>query len=148
MAAFDAIKATAIKRPPEPQLIVGDLLTAEINEKQARSIKHPRTILRKARHHCAVDFLADDSCRDLRSVCKTQDRGLNAERLQESHLVHQFLHGGIDDAGGVGDGGRHRSACLRRCLGGPANQARHQHSADDRPTREFGDLAYVSPNPA
>src|ERR1700712_4431215 len=38
-AAFDEIIATAVKRQHEPQRIVGDLLTAEISEKQARSIK-------------------------------------------------------------------------------------------------------------
>ena len=39
--AFDEIMATAVKRQHEPQRIIGDLLTAEINEKQARSIKVP-----------------------------------------------------------------------------------------------------------
>lgn len=39
-AAFDEIMATAVKRQHEPQRIVGDLLSAEINEKQARSIKY------------------------------------------------------------------------------------------------------------
>ena len=39
--AFDEIMATAVKRQHEPQRIVGDLLKAEINEKQARSIKLP-----------------------------------------------------------------------------------------------------------
>src|SRR5256885_1775235 len=43
-AAFDEIMATAIKRQHEPQRIVGDLLNAEINEKQARSIKYQLTI--------------------------------------------------------------------------------------------------------
>jgi DNA replication protein DnaC len=43
-AAFDEIMATAIKRQHEPQRIVGDLLKAEINEKQARSIKYQLTI--------------------------------------------------------------------------------------------------------
>jgi DNA replication protein DnaC len=42
--AFDEIMATAVKRQHEPQRIVGDLLTAEINEKQARSIKYQLTI--------------------------------------------------------------------------------------------------------
>jgi hypothetical protein len=37
-AAFDEVMTTAIKRQHEPQRIIGDLLTAEINEKQARSI--------------------------------------------------------------------------------------------------------------
>ena len=43
-AAFDEIMATAVKRQHEPQRIVGDLLTAEIGEKQARSIKYQLTI--------------------------------------------------------------------------------------------------------
>src|ERR1700737_4495549 len=42
--AFDEIIATAIKRQREPPHIVGDLLTAEITEKQARSIKYQMTI--------------------------------------------------------------------------------------------------------
>ena len=33
-AAFDEIMATVVKRLHEPQRIVGDLLSAEINEKQ------------------------------------------------------------------------------------------------------------------
>jgi glyoxylase-like metal-dependent hydrolase (beta-lactamase superfamily II) len=36
--------ATAVKRQHEPQRIVGDVLNAEINEKQARSIKYQLTI--------------------------------------------------------------------------------------------------------
>ena len=43
-AAFDEIITTAIKRQHEPQRVVGDLLTAEITEKQARSIKYQLTI--------------------------------------------------------------------------------------------------------
>src|SRR5471030_1397515 len=43
-AAFDEIMATAVKRQHEPQRIVGDLLNAEINEKQARSIRYQLTI--------------------------------------------------------------------------------------------------------
>src|SRR4026207_2015433 len=42
-AAFDEIMATAVKRQNEPQRIVGDLLTAEISEKQARSIRYQLT---------------------------------------------------------------------------------------------------------
>jgi DNA replication protein DnaC len=42
--AYDEIMATAVKRQHEPQRIVGDLLSAEINEKQARSIKYQLTI--------------------------------------------------------------------------------------------------------
>jgi DNA replication protein DnaC len=43
-AAFDEIMATAVKRQHEPQRIVGDLLNAEISEKQTRSIKYQLTI--------------------------------------------------------------------------------------------------------
>jgi len=43
-AAFDEIMATAVKRQHEPQRIIGDLLNAEINEKQARSIKYQLSI--------------------------------------------------------------------------------------------------------
>ena len=42
--AYDEIIATAVKRQHEPQQIVGDLLNAEISEKQARSIKYQMTI--------------------------------------------------------------------------------------------------------
>jgi len=43
-AAFDEIMATAVKRQHDPQRVIGDLLTAEISEKQARSIKYQLTI--------------------------------------------------------------------------------------------------------
>jgi DNA replication protein DnaC/transposase len=43
-AACDEIITTAVKRQHEPQKIVGDLLNAEISEKQARSIKYQLTI--------------------------------------------------------------------------------------------------------
>jgi DNA replication protein DnaC len=43
-AAYDEILGTAIKRQHEPQRLVGDLLRAEISEKQARSIRYQITI--------------------------------------------------------------------------------------------------------
>lgn len=43
-ASYDEIMSTAIKREHEPPRIVGDLLKAEVNEKQARSIKYQLTI--------------------------------------------------------------------------------------------------------
>lgn len=42
--AYDEVMATGIKRQHEPPRIVGDLLTAEIAQKQARSIKYQMTI--------------------------------------------------------------------------------------------------------
>jgi len=43
-AAYDEIVTTALKRQHEPQRIIGDLLAAEINEKQVRSMKYQLTI--------------------------------------------------------------------------------------------------------
>ena len=43
-AAYDEVMAASIKRRHEPARIVGDLLSAEIAEKQARSIKYQLTI--------------------------------------------------------------------------------------------------------
>jgi DNA replication protein DnaC len=43
-SAFDEIVTTAVKRQHQPQRVVGDLLKAEIAEKQARSIKYQLTI--------------------------------------------------------------------------------------------------------
>ena len=45
-AAYDEILTTALKRQHEPQRVIGELLTAEISEKQARSIKYQMTIAR------------------------------------------------------------------------------------------------------
>jgi hypothetical protein len=42
--AYDEVMAAGIKRQHEPPRIVGDLLKAEIAEKQARSIKYQMTI--------------------------------------------------------------------------------------------------------
>ena len=43
-AAYDEVLTTAVKRQHEPQQIIGDLLTAEVREKQARSVKYQMTI--------------------------------------------------------------------------------------------------------
>jgi DNA replication protein DnaC len=58
-AAFDEIMATAVKRQHEPQRIVGDLLHAEINEKQARSIKYQLTIAKLPLAKDLEDFQFD-----------------------------------------------------------------------------------------
>ena len=59
LAAFDEIMATAVKRQHEPQRIVGDLLNAEINEKQARSIKYQLTIAELPLTKDIADFQFD-----------------------------------------------------------------------------------------
>ncbi|PTM49909.1 DNA replication protein DnaC [Phreatobacter oligotrophus] len=43
-SAYDEVMASGIKRQHEPPRIVGDLLTAEINETTARSIRYQMTI--------------------------------------------------------------------------------------------------------
>jgi hypothetical protein len=53
-AAFDETIATAVKRQHEPQRVVGDLLTAEMVEKQARSIKYQITIAKRKRRSQAT----------------------------------------------------------------------------------------------
>src|ERR1700751_2831866 len=57
-AAYDEVMTTGIKRRHEPPRIVGDLLSAEIAEKQARSIKYHLTIakLPLAKHIDDFDF--------------------------------------------------------------------------------------------
>jgi len=61
-AAYDETLTTAVKRQHEPQQIIGDLLTAEIREKQARSIKYQMTIakLPLAKELEEFDFEATD----------------------------------------------------------------------------------------
>ena len=58
-AAFDEIISTAVKRQQEPSRVVGDLLQAEINEKQARSIKYQITIAKLPLARDIDDFVFD-----------------------------------------------------------------------------------------
>jgi DNA replication protein DnaC len=73
-AAFDEIITTAVKRQHEPQKIVGDLLNAEISEKQARSIKYQLTIakLPLAKEIGEFDF-EDKEGVEVRAYCQTCD---------------------------------------------------------------------------
>ena len=58
-AAYDEIITTAVKRAHEPQRVVGDLLSAEIAEKQARSIKYQMTIAKLPLAKDVDDFSFD-----------------------------------------------------------------------------------------
>jgi len=60
-AAYDETLATALKRKHEPQRFVGDLLRAEISEKQARSIKYQLTIARLPLAKDVEDFAFKDT---------------------------------------------------------------------------------------
>ncbi len=59
--AYDEILATALKRQHEPQRFAGDLLKAEISEKQARSIKYQLTIARLPLAKDVDDFAFADT---------------------------------------------------------------------------------------
>jgi DNA replication protein DnaC len=58
-ASYDEIMATAIKREHQPPRIIGDLLKAEIDEKQARSIKYQLTIAKLPLAKDVEDFEFD-----------------------------------------------------------------------------------------
>ncbi|EDP61869.1 IstB-like ATP-binding protein [alpha proteobacterium BAL199] len=58
-AAYDQVIVTAVKRQHEPSRVVGDLLAAEIAEKQARSIKYQITIAKLPLAKDVADFTFD-----------------------------------------------------------------------------------------
>ena len=60
-AAYDEIIATAVKRQHDPQRVVGDLLTAEISEKQARSIRYQIAIAKLPLAKDVADFKFGDT---------------------------------------------------------------------------------------
>jgi DNA replication protein DnaC len=108
-AAFDEIIATAIKRQHEPQHIVGDLLTAEISEKQARSIKYQITIAKLPLAKDIDDFVFDDV-----PVNETLVRDLASGNF----LAHQR---NVVLIGGTGTGKTHLAiAIARACIRGGA----------------------------
>jgi hypothetical protein len=91
-AAFDEIITTAVKRQHEPQRIVGDLLTAEISEKQARSIRYQITI---AKLPLAKDV--DDFRFDKTPINETLVRDLTSGNFL-AHQRNVVLVGGSDPA--------------------------------------------------
>ncbi len=104
-AAFDEIIATAVKRQHEPQHIVGDLLTAEIIEKQARSIKYQITIAKLPLAKDVDDFIFDNA-----PINKTLVRDLAGGEF----LAHQR---NVVLIGGTGTGKTHLAiAIARACI--------------------------------
>ena len=104
-AAFDEIMATAVKRQHEPQRIVGDLLNAEISEKQARSIKYQLTIAKLPLAKDLDDFRFDGTpinetlvtrpCRRRLHRPATQRRAGRRDRHRQDASCHrhcQKLH--------------------------------------------------------
>ena len=104
-SAYDEVLATAVKRQHEPQRVVGDLLTAEISEKQARSIKYQMTI---AKLPLAKDI--DDFTFDGTPINETLVRDLAAGNFLQ-HERNAVL------VGGTGTGKTHLAiAIARACI--------------------------------
>jgi DNA replication protein DnaC len=103
-AAFDEIITTAVKRQHEPQHIVGDLLRAEITEKQARSIKYQITIAKLPLAKDIDDFVFDGA------INETLVRDLAGGEF----LAHQR---NVVLVGGTGTGKTHIAiAIARACI--------------------------------
>jgi DNA replication protein DnaC len=104
-AAFDEVIATAVKRQHEPQHFLGDLLTAEITEKQARSIKYQITIAKLPLAKEIEDFVFDNA-----AVNETLVRDLAGGNF----LAHQR---NVVLIGGTGTGKTHLAiAIARACI--------------------------------
>jgi DNA replication protein DnaC len=104
-AAFDETIATAVKRQHEPQRVVGDLLTAEIAEKQARSIKYQITIAKLPLAKDIEDFSFDGT-----PINQTLARDLAGGDF----LAHQR---NVVFVGGTGTGKTHLAiAIARACI--------------------------------
>jgi DNA replication protein DnaC len=104
-AAYDEIIATAVKRQHEPQRFVGDLLTAEITEKQVSSIKYQIAI---AKLPLAKDI--DDFAFDNTPINETLVRDLAGGNF----LAHQR---NVVFVGGTGTGKTHLAiAIARACI--------------------------------
>ena len=108
-AAFDEIIATAVKRQYEPQRIIADLLTAEINEKQARSIKYQITISKLPLAKDIDDFVFSGS-----PINETLVRDLAGGNFLADQRNAVFV-------GGTGTGKTHLAiAIARACIRGGA----------------------------
>ena len=106
-AAYDEIIGTAVKRQHEPTRIVGDLLTAEISEKQARSIRYQIAIAKLLLAKDVDDFAFDGT-----PINETLVRDLASGNF----VAHQR---NVVLVGGTGTGKTHLAiAIARSCIRG------------------------------
>jgi len=104
-AAFDEIITTAVKRQHEPQRIIGDLLSAEIAEKQARSIRYQITIAKLPLAKDLTDFRFDNT---------PVNEALVGDLASGEFLAHQR---NVVLVGGTGTGKTHLAiAIARACI--------------------------------
>jgi DNA replication protein DnaC len=105
-AAYDEIVATAVKRQHEPHRVVGDLLSAELSEKQARSIRYQIAVAKLPLAKEIEEFVFDET-----PINETLVRDLAAGDF----LAHQR---NLVLVGGTGTGKTHLAvgiarACIR-----------------------------------
>jgi DNA replication protein DnaC len=104
-AAFDQIVTTAVKRQHEPQRVIGDLIAAEIAEKQARSIKYQITIAKLPLAKDIDDFAFDGT---------PINQALVRDLAGGNFLAHQR---NVVLVGGTGTGKTHLAiAIARACI--------------------------------
>ena len=104
-AAFDEIITTAVKRQHEPQRIIGDLLSAEIAEKQARSIRYQITTAKLPLAKDLTEFRFDNTPVNEALVC---------DLASGEFLAHQR---NVVLVGGTGTGKTHLAiAIARACI--------------------------------
>ena len=106
-AAFDEVMTTAVKRQHEPQRIVGDLLKAEISEKQARSIRNQLTIAKLPLAKELDGFVFEDTPINQTLVHDLASGNFIAQR--NAILV-----------GGIGSGKTHLAIAMLEAASGPA----------------------------
>jgi DNA replication protein DnaC len=119
-SAYDEILATALKRQHQPQRFAGDLLKAEISEKQARSIKYQLTISKLPLAKDADDFAFADT---------PINEGLVRDLMGGGFIVQQR---NIVLIGGTGTGKTHLALAIARNCIRAASRGRFFNTVDPR----------------